>query len=134
MTTTVPHKATLKDLHDAMLGEAFAYLKYRLYSDAARSRGNVKLADLFEKIANVEWHDHFSGHAKLAGLSGSDADNLRDAIGGEDHETTSMYPDMASRAEAAGDKAVAAHFSEVGRDEAGHRDAFRKALKELGDQ
>jgi rubrerythrin len=122
---------TRQDLHDAMQGEAFAYLKYRMYADAARARKNTKIADLFDRIANVEWQEHFTEHAGLAGLVGSDAENLHDAIEGENHEATVMYPQMASRAEAAGDIQVAAHFREVGGDEAGHRDAFRSALNDM---
>ncbi len=131
MTNSALKPTTIKDLQDAMLGEAFATLKYQAYADAARSRGNVEIAELFERIAKDEWHDHFKGHAALAGLVGSDIENLQDAIHGENHETTMMYPDMASRAEAAGDTKVAAHFREVGDDEAGHRDAFQAALDKL---
>lgn len=57
--------------------------------------------------------------------------HLRDASKGENYETTEMYPQMARRAEAAGDKAVAQYFREVGKDEAKHRDAFKTALAKL---
>jgi rubrerythrin len=134
MKTTLLQPTTRQDLRDAMQGEAFAYLKYRMYADAARARNNIEIADLFERIANVEWQEHFAEHAGLAELVGSDAENLRDAIEGENHETTIMYPQMASRAEAAGDTPAAAHLREVGEDEAGHRDAFRAALRSLNGQ
>jgi rubrerythrin len=125
------HASTTKDLMDAMHGEAFAGAKYMAYADAARAHGNPQLGDLFERTAKVERQEHFAEHAKLAGLAGSDADNLRDASTGENYETTEMYPQMARRAEAAGDKAVAQHFREVGKDEAKHRDAFKAALTKL---
>lgn len=120
--------STSKDLTAAMQGEAFATLKYMAYADAARAQGNPQLAALFEKTADVERGEHFAEHAKLAGLVGSDADNLRDATKGENYETTQMYPQMAQRANAAGDKEAAQHFQEIGRDEANHRDAFQAAL------
>lgn len=125
------HESTKKDLMTAMQGEAFATLKYTAYADAARARGDAQLAQLFENTAKVERDEHFAEHAKLYGLVGSDADNLRNAIKGENYETTEMYPAMARRADAAGDKEVAQHFREVGADEAKHRDAFKAALAKL---
>lgn len=116
---------------DAMHGEAFATLKYMAYADAARARGNVKLADLFERTASVERREHFAEHAKLYGLAGSDSQNLKDAIKGESYEAVGMYPQMAQRAENAGDKEAAQHFHEVGADEAKHRDAFQATLNQL---
>jgi rubrerythrin len=123
--------STKKDLMAAMQGEAFATLKYLAYADAARAHGNPQLAALFESTAKVERDEHFAEHAKLYGLVGSDADNLRNAIKGENYEATQMYPQMAQRAEAVGDKGVAQHFREVGADEAKHRDAFQSALGTL---
>jgi len=122
------HASTTKDLHDAMLGEAFAALKYQAFADAARANGNTELALLFEATAKVEREEHFAEHLKLAGVVGSDRANLADAIGGENYETTDMYVQMARRARAAGDATIAEHFAEVGKDEAGHRDAFKAAL------
>jgi rubrerythrin len=123
------HASTKKDLLAAMQGEAFATLKYLAYADAARAGGDAKLAQLFEDTAKVERDEHFAEHARLYGLVGSNNDNLRDAIKGESYETTEMYPAMARRAEAAGDKMVAQHFREVGADEAKHRDAYRAQLE-----
>ncbi len=131
MTTTSLKPTTLQDLREAMHREAFAYLKYRMFADAARGRGNTELAAIFERIANVEWQEHFTEHAELAGLVGSDADNLRDAIEGENHETSVMYPQMALRANVARDTEVSAHFREVCEDEAGHRDVFRSVLRDM---
>lgn len=108
-----------------MKGEAFATLKYELFAAKAKADGHPELAKLFQQTADVERTEHFAEHAKLAGLVGTDAQNLGDAIGGENYETTKMYQDMAARAEAAGDTAVAKHFLEVAKDEAKHRDAFK---------
>lgn len=121
-----------KDLETAMRGEAFAYAKYMLFAQQARAHGNPDLAILFETTAKTERLEHFREHAELAGvLSASDADNLRDAIAGETYETTKMYPEMASRARRAGDNEAAARFSEIGKDESKHRDAFTAALGKL---
>ena len=122
---------TLDNLSTAMHGEAFAYVKYLLYAEHARKSGNSELADLFEKTANTERFEHFAEEAQLAGLVGSDADNLNDAIKGESFEIDTMYPEFAQRAKVAGDAAAAARFEEVRHDEIGHRDAFKIALAKL---
>ncbi len=122
------NKKTLENLFTAMHGEAFAYVKYLLYAEHARKSGNKELADLFEKTANTERFEHFAEEAKLAGLVGSDADNLKDAIKGESYEIDTMYREFAERAKAAGDTAAAARFEEVRHDEMTHRDAFKGAL------
>jgi rubrerythrin len=120
------------DLETAMKGEAFAYAKYMLYAEQARAHGNAELAALFENTAKTERFEHFREHAELAGLvSSSDADNLRDAIAGENYETTKMYPQMAARARKAGDNKAASRFAEIGSDETKHRDAFSAALTKL---
>lgn len=134
-TTTQTHGTlkpqTVDNLSTAMHGEAFAYAKYLLYAEHARKNGNKELAELFEKTANTERFEHFVEEAELAGLVGSDADNLKDAIKGESYEIDAMYLEFAGQATAARDTAVAARFEEIRHDEMGHRDAFKSALAKL---
>lgn len=133
--TTKPQKTleprTLDNLFTAMHGEAFAYVKYLLYAEHARKSGNKELGDLFEKTANTERFEHFAEEAQLAGLVGSDADNLNDAITGESYEIDIMYLEFAQAAKAAKDLAAADRFEEIRHDEMGHRDAFKIALAKL---
>ena len=70
---------TQENLSTAMRGEAFAYAKYQLYAKHAEQNGNTELAKLFRTAANIERFQHFAEEAQLAGLVGSDADNLKDA-------------------------------------------------------
>jgi rubrerythrin len=114
-----------------MHGEAFAYVKYSLYAEHARKSGNQKLADLFDETASTERFEHFAEEAQLAGLVGSDADNLKDAIEGESYEIDTMYLEFAQKAKIAGDTAAAARFEEIRHDEMRHRDAFKAALAKL---
>jgi rubrerythrin len=133
--TTETHRTfdrkTLDNLSTAMHGEAFAYVKYLLFAEHARKSGNKELAELFEKAANTERFEHFAEEAELAGLVGSDADNLKDAIKGECYEIDAMYLEFAQKAKVAGDTAAAARFEEIRHDEIGHRDAFNSALAKL---
>lgn len=122
-------KKTQDNLSTAMHGEAFAYAKYMLYAQHARKNGNKQLALLFEKAARTERFQHFAEEADLAGIVGSDKDNLRDAIAGESYEAETMYREFAEQAATAGDKAAADRFEEIRRDEMGHRDAFKAALE-----
>lgn len=122
---------TQENLSIAMHGEAFAYAKYLLYAEHAQKHGHPELARLFEETAKVERLQHFAEEATLAGLVGSDADNLRDAIKGESYEVETMYREFAEQAKTRSDPAEADRFEEVRRDEMGHRDAFKTALARI---
>jgi rubrerythrin len=122
---------TTQNLSTAMHGEAFAYAKYMLYAEHARQQGNTELANLFETAAKTERLEHFAEEARLAGLAGSDAKNLEDAIRGESYEADTMYREFAEQARAAGDQAAASRFEEVRHDEMTHRDAFKAALAKV---
>lgn len=123
--------STLKDLLSAAHGEAFAYLKYLAFADAARMQGNTSLATLFESAAKTERYSHYTSEITMAQVVGTDSENLKDAIAGETYESLTMYPDMAKRAASAGDQKAADLFTAISKDEAKHRAAFEAALKTL---
>ena len=125
------HPQTKANLSTAMHGEAFAFAKYTMFAEQARRNGNTELAELFEKTAKMEHLEHLREHAELAGVVGTDQENLKDAIKGEDYETKTMYPQFARQAKAVGDLDAAKRFEEVARDEATHRDDFEHALAGL---
>ena len=125
------NEQTKENLLKAMHGEAFAYAKYMLFAEHARKKGLKNLANLFEKTAKVERLEHFREEAELVGLVGTDADNLKDAMKGESYEIETMYPEFATQASVAGDKAAADRFNEIREDERGHFEAYRKALQQL---
>lgn len=122
---------TMENLSTAMHGEAFAYAKYLLYADHARKGGNTALADLFEETAKVERMEHLAEEAELAGIVGTDAQNLKDSIKGESYEVDTMYRDFAEQARRVGDKAAADRFEEIRKDEMKHRDAFKAELMKI---
>jgi len=125
------NKTTKENLLSAMHGEAFAYAKYMLYAERARQNGNSELAQLFENIAGQERLEHFAEQAELAGLVGTDADNINDAIQGESYEVETMYRDYAKQAADAGEQAASDRFAEIRQDEMKHRDRFKAALANL---
>lgn len=115
----------------AMRGEALAHARYRLFAAAARRQGEARLASMFEGIAAVELQEHFAELAELAGLVGTDADNIRSAIMDENNEVEVTYPWFAEQARAAGELAVAERFEEMAEDEREHEKALEQALEGL---
>lgn len=122
---------TMENLQTAMKGEAFAYAKYTLFAEQARKNGHPEIADLFENAAKTERFEHFTEEAELAGLVGTDEENLRNAIQGESYEVNTMYKNFAEEATSAGDHEAADRFEEIRQDEMKHRDAFQAALDKL---
>lgn len=136
MSTTMATKShltqqTLDNLMTAMKGEAFAYAKYVLFAEHARKNGRPDIAAAFERAAKTERFEHFAEEAALAGLVGSDRENLLDAVAGESYEIETMYREFAQLAFEAGDRQAAERFEEVRQDEIEHRDLFRAALETL---
>jgi len=122
---------TNENVFAALHGEAFAHARYLLFAAAARKRGSDRLASMFEGIAAVELQEHFAELAELAGLVGTDADNLRAAIQDENGEVEWTYPKFADEARAAGEVAVAERFAEMAEDEREHEKTLEQALESL---
>ena len=125
------NKATRDNLSTAMQSEAFTYAKYMLFADRARRTGNPELAQLLEKTAKEELLQHFAEEAALAGIVGSDVENLEDAIASESFGIESMYRDFAEQAFSVGDKIIGDRFEEIRHDEMQHRSAFKEVLSNL---
>ena len=129
--TSKVHASTAKNLSDAMHGEAFAHLKYMKYAEHARANGNEELAKLFEENARIEADEHFAREADALALAAADDTNLLDAMAGEKYENTKMYVDFARKADAAGDKKVAAMFRQIASDEGDHYASYKDALDKV---
>jgi rubrerythrin len=122
---------TYENVLAAMRGEAVAHARYLLFASAARKRGDVRLASMFEGIAAVELQEHFTELSELAELVGADADNIRTAIVDENREVEETYPRFAEQARAAGELAVAERFEEMAEDEREHEKTLEQALESL---
>jgi rubrerythrin len=122
---------TYENVMAALHGEAFAHARYMLFAEAARHRGDDRLASMFEGIAAAELHEHFAELAELVDLVGADPDNIRTAIQDENVEVEAKYPEFAAQARAAGEGAVAGRFEEMAEDEREHEKALEAALERL---
>jgi rubrerythrin len=122
---------TYENVVAALHGEAFAHARYMLFAAAARKRGDVRLASMFEGIAAVELHEHFAELAELAELVGADADNIRTAIQDENFEVEAMYPQFAEQARVAGEIAVSERFAEMAEDEREHEKVLEQTIERL---
>ncbi len=119
---------TLENLKAAFAGESQARNMYTFFAKVARKEGYHYVAKIFEETAKNEMRHAKDEFALLGGI-GDTVANLKEAIGGEHHETASMYPDFAADAEAEGNKEAAILFKMIARVEAEHRDRYRKLLE-----
>lgn len=119
---------TAKNLMDAFAGESQANRKYLAFAREADEEGMPQVAKLFRAAAASETI-HALAHLKNAGKVGDTKANLQDAIKGETHEYTKMYPEMIKDAEQEGQTAVARYFGFVNKVEEVHAGLFKKALE-----
>ncbi len=89
------------------------------------------MAKLFRAAAAAETI-HAHAHLRAAGKVGSTEDNLKEAIEGETHEFTSMYPAMIEDAKAEGFATAERSFTFANEVEKVHADLYKQALDNLG--
>ncbi|HXV21846.1 MAG TPA: rubrerythrin family protein [Desulfuromonadales bacterium] len=122
---------TEKNLQEAFAGESQANRKYLAFAKKAETEGHPQVAKLFRAAAEAETvHAHAHLRA-LAGIGSTEA-NLREAIGGETHEFTEMYPQMIREATSEGFDVALRSFTFANAVEKVHADLYRKALESLG--
>jgi len=122
---------TKKNLETAFAGESMARNKYDYFASIFRKAGYVQIANIFAETALNE-KEHAKLWAKALGLISDDlASNLDQAIAGEHHETTEMYPQMEAEAREEGHEDIAKMFKEVGEVEAKHEARYQKLLANI---
>lgn len=121
-----------KNLAEAFAGESQANRKYLAFAKKADEEGLAQVARLFRAAAAAET---VHAHAHLRALKGvgGTADNLKEAIGGETHEFTDMYPQMIEDAKAEDNKAALVSFMYANAVEKIHADLYSKALDAMAD-
>ena len=100
---------TKENLKEAFAGESQANRKYLAYAQKAAAEGFAQVAKLFRAAAEAETV-HAHAHLRAMGGIRTTADNLREALGGETHEFTAMYPWMI---DAASEEGFDAAFGQV---------------------
>lgn len=118
---------TAENLKEAFAGESQANRKYLAYAAQAEKDGRPGVARLFRAVAEAETI-HALSHLRALGAVKSTLDNLADAMGGENHEFTEMYPPMVEQAKADGNRRATKSLSEAMEVEKVHFALFEKAL------
>ena len=119
---------TKENLEASFAGESQARNKYTYFAKVARKEGYHYIAKIFEETALHE-EQHAKEEFKLLGGIGDTVANLKEAIGGEDYETTAMYPEFAKTAREEGNTQAAILFEQIGKIEAEHRERYKKLLE-----
>ncbi|MEW6261812.1 MAG: rubrerythrin family protein [Thermodesulfobacteriota bacterium] len=122
---------TENNLKEAFAGESQANRKYLAFAKKAESEGHPAVSRLFRAAAEAETI-HAHAHLKVLEGIGSTADNLKEAIAGETHEFTKMYPVMIEEAQAEGNKKAERSFRYANEVEKVHAALYKKALENLG--
>jgi rubrerythrin len=134
---------TEKNLLKAFAGESQARNRYTYASSAARKEGLIQIANIFEETANQE-REHakrfFSqlkgGEVEItaafpAGVTGTTAENLKAAAGGENFEWSTLYPSFAETAREEGFGTVAKIFESISVAEKQHEKRYRGLLANI---
>jgi rubrerythrin len=122
---------TENNLLEAFAGESQANRKYLAFADKADAEGHKQVARLFRAAAAAET---VHAHAHLRALGGikSNKENLQEAVDGETHEFTSMYPQMMEEAGSEGFDNALRSFDLANTVEKVHADLYQSALENFG--
>ncbi|MFQ5964290.1 MAG: rubrerythrin family protein, partial [Candidatus Scalinduaceae bacterium] len=123
--------STMENLQNAFAGESQANRKYLAFAKKAEEEGFKQVAKLFRAAAEAET---VHAHKHLKTMSGihSTKENLQEAIEGEMHEFTKMYPGMIEKAKKEGNKQALQSFDFANKVESIHASLYQKALDNLG--
>jgi rubrerythrin len=117
-------------LKAAFAGESQANRKYLAFAKKADAEGHPQVARLFRAAAEAETV-HAHNHLRIDGGIGSTAKNLEEAISGETHEFTEMYPEYMEIAEKEGNGQALWSFDMANQVEEIHAGYFEAALKAM---
>ena len=121
-----------KNLAEAFAGESQANRKYLAFARKADEEGLAQVARLFRAAAAAETV-HAHAHLRVLKGVGDTADNLKEALGGETHEFTDMYPQMIADAREEDNKAALRSFMYANAVEKIHADLYQNALDAMAD-
>lgn len=122
---------SMDNLRAAFAGESQANRKYTAFARKADQEGYPQVARLFRAAAAAETV-HALTHFNVLGEIKTTQENLEAAIGGENYEVTSMYPEFIKTAETEANKAALRSFKWALEAEKVHEALYREALATLG--
>jgi len=140
---TLKGTRTERNLLIAFAGESQARNRYTYFASIAKKEGYEQISAAF-----LETADHEKEHAKRlfkfleggevefstsfpAGLIGTTVENLKAAVGGENHEHQIMYPEFANTAEEEGFAKIAGVFRAIANAEVGHEERYKKFIENI---
>ena len=121
---------TEKNLLEAFAGESQANRRYLAFAKQADKEGYTQVAKLFRAAAEAETV-HAHAHLRTLGGVKSTAENLKEAVSGETHEFTKMYPAMIDDAKKEGSKAAERGFIYANEVEKVHAALYQNASDNL---
>ena len=122
---------TQLNLLTAFAGECEAREKYTLFAAKARQDGFKQIGTIFDETGDNEKEHAEVWWKVLTGGAGQTKDNLKNAIDGENHEWTKMYPQFAQEAKEEGFESIAALFEMVAEIEQAHEQRFQTLLRQI---
>ena len=129
-TETPDLTKTERNLWNAIVGEAMAYLKYNAFAHKALEEGHPEVAQVFQEVAGAETI-HGMNHLRVAGEIKSTIDNLRNVTEGETKEFSFMYPRMIRDAQDENRQDAVSSFTLALEREKHHLEVFTRALEQL---
>jgi len=121
---------TEKNLLEAFAGESQANRRYLAFAKQAEKEGYAQVAKLFRAAAEAETV-HAHAHLRTLGGVKNTTENLKEAISGETHEFTKMYPVMIDDAKKEGSTAAERSFTYANEVEKVHAALYQKASDNL---
>ena len=124
---------TERNLWNAIVAEALAYLKYNAYAHRALEEGHPEVAQIFQEVAGSETI-HGLNHLRVSGDIGTTLENLRTVTTEETKEFSAIYPRMIQDALDEGRTDAAESFGLALERERHHLEVFTRALEQLETQ
>ena len=121
---------TEDNLKAAFAGESQANRKYLAFAKKADQEGLNQVAKLFRAAANAETV-HALNHLRVLKEVKTTEENLQEAVNGETHEFTDMYPKMIEEAEKEGNQEAKITFHRANAVEKVHAALYKKALESV---
>ena len=121
---------TERNLWNAIVSEAMAYMKYTSYTVKALEEGHPEIAQIFQEVAGAE-NIHGINHLNVSGDVKTTLENLKNVLGSESLEIVTLYPRYVQDALAEGRMDAAETFMLAMDRERHHIEVFTRAKDTL---